>query len=131
MPITITQPRPVPRWSDRHAASSKPTAARRASDTDSDDDDSAGGADLDGDIAMDLGRPSKRSKYLSDIVTPGEVVTDDPQYMRFVPMLISLPCSTNNTHDDDSKTIILTQTIIEVTEPTPFPPKTQPPSSPP
>ncbi|KAF3760723.1 hypothetical protein M406DRAFT_268352 [Cryphonectria parasitica EP155] len=28
------------------------------------------------------GRPSKRAKHSSDIVTPGEVVTDDTQYMR-------------------------------------------------
>ncbi|EHK96159.1 putative Exosome complex component rrp4 [Glarea lozoyensis 74030] len=47
-----------------------------SSDEDSDD----GGADLQGDINM---RPSKRARhYREDIVTPGEVVTDEDQWMR-------------------------------------------------
>ncbi|RFU29903.1 hypothetical protein B7463_g6428, partial [Scytalidium lignicola] len=44
-------------------------------------EDSDGGVDLEGDIDM---RPVKRARHqLSDlVVTPGEVVTDDPQWMR-------------------------------------------------
>lgn len=70
MPITIIQPKPVPRYSSRNEGTS--------SDSDSDN----GGVDLEGDIAMAMGRPAKRAKHSSDIVTPGEVITDDTQYMR-------------------------------------------------
>lgn len=70
MPITIIQPRPVPQWSSRNEGAS--------SDSDSDN----GGADLEGDILMSMGRPSKRAKYDSAVVTPGEVITDDTQFMR-------------------------------------------------
>jgi exosome complex component RRP4 len=41
-------------------------------------DDSDGGADLDDNVAME--RPAKRAKY--SIVTPGQTITDDPQWMR-------------------------------------------------
>jgi len=44
----------------------------------SSDDSDDGGADLQEDINM---RPAKRAR--KDIVTPGETVTDDPQWMRF------------------------------------------------
>jgi exosome complex component RRP4 len=52
-------------------------------DEDSSDNDSEGGADLEGDIDM---RPSKRARHggASSIVTPGEVITDDSQWMRYV-----------------------------------------------
>ncbi|KAH9218879.1 hypothetical protein DL95DRAFT_360100 [Leptodontidium sp. 2 PMI_412] len=47
---------------------------------DSDDDSDDGGADLDGDLNM---RPTKRARTSAkDLVTPGETVTDDPQWMR-------------------------------------------------
>jgi exosome complex component RRP4 len=46
---------------------------------DNDEDSDDGGVDLEGDSQM---RPSKRAK--NDIVTPGEIVTDDPQWMRHV-----------------------------------------------
>lgn len=51
-----------------------------SSDND-DDDDEDGGVDLEGDLDM---RPSKRARHSGgkEIVTPGEVVTDDPQWMR-------------------------------------------------
>lgn len=44
---------------------------------------------------MSMGRPAKRAKHDSNIVTPGEVITDDTQYMRFVenfppPLLVFL-----------------------------------------
>jgi exosome complex component RRP4 len=44
-------------------------------------DEEDGGVDLDGDIDM---RPKKRARHheFSSIVTPGETVTDDPQWMR-------------------------------------------------
>ena len=47
----------------------------------SSDSDSEGGVDLDGDLDM---RPKKRARRAGpiSIVTPGEVVTDDPQWMR-------------------------------------------------
>lgn len=49
---------------------------REASSEESDD----GGVDLEGDLDM---RPAKRARHRSkDIVTPGEIVTDDPQWMR-------------------------------------------------
>jgi exosome complex component RRP4 len=43
-------------------------------------DDENGGVDLEGDSDM---RPSKRARRGKDIVTPGETVTDDPQWMRY------------------------------------------------
>lgn len=58
-----------------------PAAAPYESDRE-DSDDSDGGADLDGDLDM---RPAKRRKNDQDIVTPGESVTDDPQWMRYLP----------------------------------------------
>jgi exosome complex component RRP4 len=52
--------------------------AGSSSDGDSDD----GGVDLEGDLDM---RPSKRAPRSDrkEIVTPGEIVTDDPQWMRY------------------------------------------------
>ena len=39
--------------------------------------------DYEGDTSMIEARPSKRAKPSStSIVTPGEIVTDDPQWMR-------------------------------------------------
>ncbi|CZT41261.1 related to 3`-_5` exoribonuclease [Rhynchosporium secalis] len=47
---------------------------------DSEDESDDGGADLQGDLNM---RPSKRARTSAkDLVTPGETVTDDPQWMR-------------------------------------------------
>ncbi len=45
------------------------------------DDSDDGGVDLEGDLNM---RPTKRARHSSakDLVTPGETVTDDPQWMR-------------------------------------------------
>jgi len=58
-----------------------PTPARvpylAANTSDSED----GGVDLEGDLDM---RPSKRARREKDIVTPGEIVTDDPQWMRYM-----------------------------------------------
>ncbi|KAG9238087.1 hypothetical protein BJ875DRAFT_86639 [Amylocarpus encephaloides] len=66
MAITILAPAPA----------ANPYPASEYSDEDSED----GGADLERDIDM---RPSKRAKRSAkDIVTPGETVTDDPQWMR-------------------------------------------------
>lgn len=74
MPITIIQPKPIPRITNRDDGAS----------SNSDSDSDTGGVDLEGDLAMSLGRPAKRAKHDSNIVTPGEVITDDTQYMRFV-----------------------------------------------
>lgn len=81
MPITIVAPKAV--------RPSYAAGTEHASDR-SDSDSSEGGADLEGDIAMrtTTARPRKRtrrtggSKSNSEIVTPGEVITDDPQWMR-------------------------------------------------
>ena len=71
MAITILAPAPA----------ANPYPASEYSDEDSED----GGADLEGDIDM---RPSKRAnRSAKDIVTPGETVTDDPQWMRFVSLV--------------------------------------------
>jgi exosome complex component RRP4 len=79
MPITILAPRPTrPARHDPEEDVSSP------SDTDSE----AGGVDLDGDLPMT--RPSKRARLTTnqsasgadEIVTPGELITDDPQWMR-------------------------------------------------
>lgn len=69
MAITILAPAP-------------PTQAFKDDDYDYED----GGVDLEGDINMDLNttRPSTRKAGLG-MVTPGETVTDDPQWMRFDP----------------------------------------------
>ncbi|KAG6358598.1 hypothetical protein INS49_012116 [Diaporthe citri] len=67
MAITIIQPKPVPRYTRRTSSA--------ASDSDSDD----GGVDIEGDIKMATGRPAASH---SDIVTPGEVITTNPQWMR-------------------------------------------------
>ncbi|KAK2012631.1 exosome complex exonuclease RRP4 [Colletotrichum eremochloae] len=70
MPITILAPRGTP---SQH----KPTRFSAATDSGS---DSEGGVDIEGDIPM---RPAKRSRGdNNEIVTPGEVITDDPQWMR-------------------------------------------------
>jgi len=66
MAITILAPKP---------------AAEPYEDSEGDSEDSDdGGANLDGDIDM---RPKKRRRNDYDIVTPGESVTDDPQWMRY------------------------------------------------
>lgn len=56
-------------------------------DSDHSDD---GGVDIEGDLDMQL---SKRAKH-QNIVTPGEVITDDPQWMRYKPFLLSVAFST-------------------------------------
>ncbi|KAI0472904.1 hypothetical protein GGR56DRAFT_697716 [Xylariaceae sp. FL0804] len=74
MPITILQPQPV--------EASLPNDTRYGADSDSDSD---GGVDLEGDISM---RPAKRARQTRGdddedaIVTPGEVITEDSQWMR-------------------------------------------------
>ncbi|KAI1425034.1 hypothetical protein F5Y12DRAFT_749400 [Xylaria sp. FL1777] len=68
MPITILQPAPPPGYFPNEPL-----------DGDS-DSDSAGGADLEGDVSM--GVASGRSRRSDAIVTPGEVITEDSQWMR-------------------------------------------------
>ena len=68
MGITILQPKPA----SYHVESRDDSG----SDTDSD-----GGIDLDGDVSMS----SKALRHADiDLVTPGELITDDAQWMRFV-----------------------------------------------
>jgi exosome complex component RRP4 len=47
---------------------------------DSSNDSDNGGVDLEGDTDM---RPTKRARHTKGLVTPGETVTDDPQWMRY------------------------------------------------
>lgn len=68
MAITIIQPKPVPRYTRRTSSA--------GSDSDSDD---GGGVDIEGDIKMATARSAASH---SDIVTPGEVITTNPQWMR-------------------------------------------------
>ena len=94
MPFSITAP-----------AAQPPIAYNNASDSDS--------ADSEGDI--DMAPPAKRHKLSTKlIVTPGETVTDDPQWMR-----CSLPL------DLQTKSTKLTFAPIEVTAPTPPSPRPQ------
>ena len=98
MPFSITAPAPQP-----------PIAYNDASDSDTDDSE--------GDI--DMGPPAKRPKLSTkSIVTPGETVTDDPQWMR-----CSLPLNFQ------IKLTKLNFSPTEVTAPTP--PLPRPRSSPP
>lgn len=98
MPFSITAP-----------AAQPPIAYNEASDSDS--------ADSEGDINM--APHTKRPKLSTkSIVTPGETVTDDPQWMR-CSLLLGLQI----------KFPELTFSLTEVTAPTPPPP--QPQSSPP
>lgn len=96
MAITILQPKPVPQYytGQRDALiKSDPDSDSDASDSDSD----AGGVDVQDDIDMAIKAESRRSTrragYGSDIVTPGEIITDDPQWMRFVFFFLFLPSS--------------------------------------
>ncbi|KAI1273751.1 hypothetical protein F5Y07DRAFT_245695 [Xylaria sp. FL0933] len=68
MPITILQPAPPPGYLPYN----RPDA--------NSDSDSEGGADLEGDVSM--GGASKRPRRSDAIVTPGEVITEDLQWMR-------------------------------------------------
>jgi exosome complex component RRP4 len=57
-------------------------AAEPYQSADSSDESDDGGVDLEGDFDM---RPTKRARRSAkDIVTPGEIVTDDPQWMRLL-----------------------------------------------
>ncbi|KAI1875552.1 uncharacterized protein JN550_001838 [Neoarthrinium moseri] len=69
MPITIHPP----------SVAQEPTRSLYQDGSQS-DSDSDGGVDLDGDVSM--GRPTKRARRDEAIVTPGEVITEDPQWMR-------------------------------------------------
>ena len=71
MAITVTAPKPAVLVSTKAVP---------------EEDGSIQRADLDGDIDMltDSGRsPKKRQVDSNNVITPGEVVTDDPQWMRY------------------------------------------------
>lgn len=90
MAITIIQPKPVPQYT------------RRTSSAGSDSDSDNGGADIEGDIKMATGRSAPGSH--SDIVTPGEVITTNPQWMRGHGTYTSTDPQDDN--DDDSTAIV-------------------------
>ncbi|KAH7326025.1 putative 3 [Stachybotrys elegans] len=78
MPITILSPAPLP---------ARPTSAAHPHplETDSDSDSESGGADIQGDVTMRA--PKRRRASLEDdgqddILTPGSVITTNPQWMR-------------------------------------------------
>lgn len=64
MAITISRPEPPPTYNY-------------------DSSDEEVHVDLEGDIEMTGVRDGKRSKTSKTIVTPGEIITDDPQWMRY------------------------------------------------
>lgn len=105
MAITIIQPKPIPRYTGRDV--------RASSDTDSDSE--MGGVDLDGDVSMNTGHSSKRANHSSDIVTPGEVITDDSQYMRYV-CKSHMPCAQHISQSQITNAILIPTT--EATGPT-------------
>ncbi|KAL3960849.1 hypothetical protein ACCO45_005966 [Purpureocillium lilacinum] len=88
MPITILQPRPAP--SRPLGASAHAAHGGSDYDSDSDSDSDGGGADLQGDVPMRA--PKRRRASLDDddddgadadeILTPGSVITSNPQWMR-------------------------------------------------
>jgi exosome complex component RRP4 len=62
----------------------------------SDESDDDGGVDLQGGVSMPPAKRAKRARHAKDIVTPGETVTDDPQWMRYAfqsSMLYPIPAS--------------------------------------
>lgn len=67
MAITILQP----------ALAKETVYNKYGSDSETDSD---GDIDLEGDISMS--RPTKRARRDEIIITPGEVITEDPQWMR-------------------------------------------------
>jgi exosome complex component RRP4 len=60
-----------------------PTPALPAASALSDDYDEEFDLDSDGDHDMGDTRPAKRSRTSKHVVTPGELVTDDTQWMRY------------------------------------------------
>jgi exosome complex component RRP4 len=78
MAITILTPKPTP-----HIFGSNGKSRGVAADSDSDSDSSNGGVDLEGDVSMGYSAvKAKPSDEDADIVAPGELITDDPQWMR-------------------------------------------------
>lgn len=73
MPITILNPRP--------SAPRRPAVADVGSDSDSESD---GGADIQGDVSMRAPkrRRASRDDEGLDILTPGSIITSNPQWMR-------------------------------------------------
>ncbi|KAI1179274.1 exosome component 2 [Nemania sp. FL0916] len=72
MPITIIQPAPPPDYNSHNS--------QYAADSDSDSDE--GGVDIEGDVSMGGGRGRSYRQSDDAIVTPGEIITEDPQWMR-------------------------------------------------
>ncbi|KAK8089248.1 Exosome complex component rrp4 [Apiospora hydei] len=98
MPITILQ----------HSLAPPP----KLRDADS-DSDSEGGADLEGDIAM--GRPAKRARTQdSSIMTPGEIITDDPQWMRGHGTYVIPGASSNTILSSVAGTLAKTNKLLSV-----------------
>lgn len=74
MAITILPPAPATPASARSYKNDRDVISDEGSDL-----------DLEGDVDMlDSGRPSKRARLRErEFITPGQAVTDDPQWMRY------------------------------------------------
>ncbi|TVY81784.1 Exosome complex component rrp4 [Lachnellula suecica] len=70
----------------------EPAGVPYEADNSSDSDD--GGVDVEGDFDMS---PSKRARRQKDIVTPGEIVTEDPQWMRGHGTFLEAPTTLRST----------------------------------
>lgn len=93
MAITIRAPEPAP--------AARNFLSHPHNDEYDSDSDSSGGVDLDGDVSMEIAARRQRSHAstgLDEIVTPGEEITSDPQWMRFVNLDQSFSQSHSKTH---------------------------------
>jgi exosome complex component RRP4 len=72
MPITILKPQP---------AAQRPLTSLASPESDS---DSEGGVDIQGDVSMG-GTTQKGDVDPDEILTPGTIITSNPQWMRYVP----------------------------------------------
>ncbi|KAK1750848.1 exosome complex component rrp4 [Echria macrotheca] len=98
MPITILAPKPV-----RSTHSKPATHIRNPSSSSIDSDDAPGGANLaspgpgNPDIMDFISSTAATRRTDVDIVTPGETITDDPQWMRGHGTYTSQPTSSSDT----------------------------------
>ncbi|KID98835.1 hypothetical protein MAJ_05216, partial [Metarhizium majus ARSEF 297] len=102
MPITILKPQ---------AASHRPLSSLVAeSDSDS-DPDSPGGVDIEGDVSMS-GTKRKHSIDADEILTPGTIITSNPQWMRGHGTY--LPASTQSITSSLAGTLTKTNKLLSV-----------------
>ncbi|OAA42131.1 hypothetical protein NOR_04980 [Metarhizium rileyi] len=100
MPITILKPQ---------AAARRPTPL--ATDSDSDSDSEPGGVDIQGDVSMS-GTKQRRSIDPDEILTPGAIITSNPQWMRGHGTY--LPASTQSITSSLAGTLTKTNKLLSV-----------------